>query len=155
MTTANASTTFSITGLFNSVSVTRDTDPTTGTISSGPGGSGPADKLWILTHVHDTAHTDITSQTVNAPATVHDNFTTGTTGTPPGGSVTFTLFQSATCTGTIVQVGGQNTETVNLAANGSAESTAITLDPTATTQLLVPRRTTTGTRTFPAQGREL
>ena len=81
---------------------------------------------------------------------MHDNFTTGTTGTPPGGSVTFTLFQSANCTGTIVQVGGNNTQTVNLAANGSAESTAITLNPAANTSYSYLAHYN-GDGTYPAQ----
>jgi hypothetical protein len=135
VTVANASTTFSITGLFNSVTVTRDTNPATANIGSGPGGSGPASKLWILTHVRDTANNDITNQQVNSPATVHDEFTTGSTvgGTPPAGTVTFTLFQSNNCTGTIVQVGGNNTQTVNV-VNGLANSTAVTLNPATDTQ---------------------
>src|SRR5258707_2977196 len=47
LTVANASTTFAIAGLFNTVSVTRDTDPATAAIGAGPGGSGPATKQWV------------------------------------------------------------------------------------------------------------
>jgi hypothetical protein len=151
LTTANASATFSITGLFNNVTVTRDTNPATATIGAGPGGSGPANKLWILTHVRDTANNDITNQSVAQPATVHDEFTTGSTagGAPPAGNVTFTLFQSGNCTGTIVQVGGNNTETVNV-VNGLASSTAITLNPATDTQYSYLAHYN-GDGTFPAQ----
>src|SRR5262249_30466124 len=41
-----ASTTFSITGLFNNVTVTRDTDPATAQVA-GPGGSGPGTKQFV------------------------------------------------------------------------------------------------------------
>ena len=151
VTVANASTTFAITGLTNTVTVTRDTDPATANIGAGPGGSGPASKLWILTHVRDAQNNDITNQTVSAPALVHDEFTTGSTagGTPPAGSVTFTLFQSSNCTGTIVQVGGQNTETANV-VNGLASSTAKTLNPSATTHYSYLAHYN-GDGTFPAQ----
>jgi hypothetical protein len=103
VTTANAATTFSIAGLFNNVTVTRDTDPATAT-TAGPGGSGPANKLWILTHVRNAANADITGTSVPAGTVVHDEFTTGSTvgGTPPAGTVNFTLYDNGTCNGNVL-----------------------------------------------------
>src|SRR5262249_32852423 len=123
--TANASTTLNVAGKFNPVQVTRDTNPATGNIGAGPGGSGPASKDWIITHVHDTAHNDITGTSVSGPVTVHDNFTTGSTvgGAPPAGTVDFTLFQSNNCTGTVVT--SQSNVSV---VGGVAESTPPTLN---------------------------
>jgi hypothetical protein len=63
---------------------------------------------------------------------VHDNFTTGSTAvgnTPPAGTVTFTLFRSNNCTGTI-EAGPEGPVNV---VNGQANSTPVTLNP-ATTQ---------------------
>jgi hypothetical protein len=104
VTTANASVTFTIHGKFNDVQVTRDTNPATANIGHGPGGSGPASKLWIKTFVRDASGNDITGKTDVAPGTVvHDEFTTGTTDPgpppvpPPGGTVDFTLYGDLTC----------------------------------------------------------
>jgi len=97
---------------------------TTGTaVNTAAGGSGNANKLWILTQVHNSAHADITGTTVTGPIAVHDKFI----GAPMiGGTVDFTLFQgSSNCTGTTVPAG--SAMGVAVLADGTAESPVVTL----------------------------
>jgi hypothetical protein len=89
----------------NGQSLHRETDAT-GT------NSGPASKNWaddtIVTHVRDAANNDVTNETVGPGTVVHDEATVAkAAGTPaavpnPTGTVTFTLYASGTCTGTVV-----------------------------------------------------
>jgi hypothetical protein len=86
---------------------------TTGTAANtASGGSGNAAKNWadstIVTHVRNAANADVTNQTVPAGSVVHDEATVGkTAATPasvpaPTGTVTFTLYSTGTCTGTVL-----------------------------------------------------
>jgi hypothetical protein len=112
-----ASTTVTIHGTYGDVTLTRSTDTTHGS-------SGPANKLWIATQVHNSAHQPIT--TITAPAPVHDNFQAA-----PGviGSVTFTLYDTIDCSGTPDAANPPQTVPLNLLSNGVVESTPITLNP--------------------------
>jgi hypothetical protein len=78
---------------------------------------------------------------------VHDTFTTGSTagGAPPAGTVTFTVFQSNDCTGTVVA----GPEQVNV-VNGRSASSVTNLFPTADTSYSY-RAHYNGDGTFPAQ----
>jgi hypothetical protein len=115
-----ASTSVTIHGTYSDVTLTRSTDTTHGS-------SGPGNKLWIHTDVHNSAHQVIT--TIAAPATVHDNFQAA-----PGvvGSVTFTLYDTADCSGSPDAANPPQTVPLTLASNGVVESTPITLNPPAT-----------------------
>jgi hypothetical protein len=86
---------------------------TTGTaVNTASGGSGNASKNWgdvdNVTHVRDAANVDVTGGTVPAGTVVHDEaVVTKTAGTPaavpaPTGTVTFTLYASNNCQGTVV-----------------------------------------------------
>ena len=116
-TVVSAHTTVSVGG----VSLHRDTN--------GVGAnSGAATKLWaddtVRTDIHDPAHAVIT--TAAAGTVVHDKvFVTRTAGTPalvpdPTGNVVFHRYVGLTCSGASVD------ETVALAADGTAESSAFT-----------------------------
>jgi hypothetical protein len=120
VTTVNATTSLSVGG----VPLTRGTGPSD---VHGPGGSGPASKLWIHTDVHDSSHNVIT--TIAAPATVHDNFQAA-----PGvvGNVTFTLYDTVDCSGSPDAANPPQTVPLTLASGGVVESTPITLSPTST-----------------------
>ena len=103
------------------VPLTRSTD------GSG-GSSGPATELWtdaaVQTEVHDESENPVTSVDPGTP--VHDKvFVTKLMGTPasvpnPTGSVIFHRYATSDCTGTPVD------ESVALAADGTAESSAFT-----------------------------
>ena len=105
----------------NGQTLHRETDAT-GT------NSGPASKNWadsaITTNVRDAQGNDVTNGTVTAGAVVHDEATvTKTAGTPasvpaPTGTVTFTLYGSGSCTGTVVATDA------NKPLNGSGVATS-------------------------------
>ena len=87
--TANATASVKISG----VTLTRDTDPATTTIGAGPGGSGPAEKIYQAPSLSITKTPDLAS---DAGGTVH-----------PGGTAAFTITVSnsnATGTGTAKNV---------------------------------------------------
>jgi hypothetical protein len=117
-TVVSAHTTVSVAG----VSVTRDTNGT-------GGNSGPATKLWVdsavRTDIHNATHSVIT--TAQPGDVVHDKvFVTKAAGTPaavpnPTGQVTFHRYSTIDCTGPAVN------ETVNLAADGTAETGTFTV----------------------------
>jgi hypothetical protein len=119
-TVVSAHTTVTVGGL----SLTRDTN------GSGAN-SGPATKLWaddtIVTHVRDAANNDVTNTTVTSGTIVHDEATVAkAAGTPaaapdPTGTVTFTLFQSSDCTGTVL-----GTDANRPLAGGTATSSNFT-----------------------------
>jgi hypothetical protein len=100
-TVVNASTTVSV----NGVSLTRTTNGTAGNSSS-------ANKNWlddvVTTAVRDANGADVTNTTVPSGTVVHDEATVAkAAGTPAGapnptGTVSFTLFNSNNCTGTVV-----------------------------------------------------
>jgi hypothetical protein len=100
-TTVSASTTVSVGG----VTLTRTTN-------GAAGNSAPATKLWaddtVTTAVRDASNADITNTTVQSGTVVHDEATVAkAAGTPaavpsPSGTVSFTLFNSGDCTGTVV-----------------------------------------------------
>ena len=86
---------------------------TTGTAANATsGGSGNASKNWadsaIVTNVRNASGTDVTGTTIAAGTVVHDEATVSkTAGTPaavaaPTGTVTFTLYASGTCSGTVL-----------------------------------------------------
>jgi hypothetical protein len=96
-TTVNASTTVTVSG----VSLTRTT-------SGSAGNSGPATKVWlasvVTTRVRDASNNDVTNSTVPTGTVVHDEATVAgsAAGNPtPTGTVTFTLFASGNCAGTV------------------------------------------------------
>src|SRR5580765_6967864 len=102
---------------------------TTGTaVNTASGGSGNASKNWadstVRTDVHDAAHNVITS--VNAGAIVHDKvFVAKAAGTSAGvpnptGNVTFNLYVGLNCSG------NATSQTVAIAADGTAESSTTT-----------------------------
>jgi len=117
-TVVNASTTLTVSG----VSLTRTTN-------GSSGNSGPATKLWVdsavRTDVHNAAHSVIT--TAQTGDVVHDKvFVTKAAGTPaavpnPTGQVTFHRYTTLNCSGAAVD------ETVNLAADGTAETSTFTV----------------------------
>jgi hypothetical protein len=88
--------------------------------NTASGGSGNANKLWIRTEVHNTAHADITGTTVQGPIAVHDKFLSGPAA---GGTVDFTLFSGGTCNGTVVATQAA----VPVAADGTAESSVVNI----------------------------
>jgi hypothetical protein len=109
----DATSTFKVDGQ----TVTRTTNTA---VNTSGGGSGNAGKLWILTQVHNSSHVDITNTTVQAPIDVHDKFI----GAPAiGGTVTFTLYDTASCSGNVVA----SSANVPVALDGTAESTTTTL----------------------------
>jgi hypothetical protein len=76
------------------------------------GDSPNATKNWsdatIVTHVHDAANNDVTNTTVPSGTVVHDEATVAkAAGSPAGvpdptGTVTFTLYATASCSGSVV-----------------------------------------------------
>jgi len=93
----------------NGQTITRTTGTAANTAS---GGSGNASKNWadsvVTTQVHNASHQDITGTSVPDGTLVHDNASVAkAAGTPAGvpaptGTVTFTLFDNATCNGNVV-----------------------------------------------------
>jgi uncharacterized repeat protein (TIGR01451 family) len=83
--TINASTTFSVGG----VSMTRDTNPSTVDIPSGPGGSGPATKVFIGfpdVHIHKVSQT-LAGDPITGPIQSGDSFKYVLTVTNDGNAV--------------------------------------------------------------------
>jgi hypothetical protein len=120
ITTVNATTTVTVGG----VPLSRGTGA--GQIQ-GPGGSGPASKLWIATQVLNSSNNPTT--TFAAPATVHDQFTAA-----PGviGTVTFTLYDTNNCSGSPDASNAPQTVALTLLSSGVVVSSPITLSPAAT-----------------------
>jgi hypothetical protein len=114
-----------VAGTYGHASVTRSTGDSHAV--DGP----DVTKLWVATHVLDGSSTEITNGSTPAPATVHDTLVTfsGTAGSPPGGTATFTLYDNGTCNGNVV--GAPDTENV-VAGVATSSSTVPALAPAAT-----------------------
>jgi hypothetical protein len=119
-TTVQATTNVSVAGLV----LTR----TTGDAHAGD--SSNATKLWaddvVTTAVRDAANADVTNQTVPSGTVVHDEATvakapnTPAAAPAPTGTVTFTLYSTATCNGAVVATDA------NKPLNASGVATSVT-----------------------------
>ena len=92
--TANATATAIVAG----VSLTRDTDPTTATIGSGPGGSGPAVKHYVAPLLSITKTPDVAT---DPGGTVHPGGTASFTITVSNGAAATTSAKNVTMTDTL------------------------------------------------------